>query len=251
MPRRGPPPSDGGPLGRAASSADLVEQELRGHGRAVGADRVGRSGRPGSGLGREGDTESGRQGLEGRVRAVVCRAMPRSATRPAQHGWSAIWVRRPGAHRRGRRRSWCPRHRGGRRRQRHMGTGRGGWPRRRLSRRPGRRPRPDRPSRGTGAHGGPAPGPPRRPPAPATDSGAGRRPARAGIPYVFVADFPAYLPSPHHPPFEQPGRPFPPGVTDNRTLWDLDVEGVRPPSRRRPRPGADRSPGLRRIPRPP
>ncbi|MFH8680843.1 glycosyltransferase [Streptomyces lydicus] len=45
-----------------------------------------------------------------------------------------------------------------------------------------------------------------------------------GIPYVFVAYFPAYLPSPHHPPFERPGRPFPPGVTDNRTLWDLDAE---------------------------
>ncbi|MFI9239322.1 glycosyltransferase [Streptomyces sp. NPDC053079] len=45
-----------------------------------------------------------------------------------------------------------------------------------------------------------------------------------GIPYVFVAYFPTYLPSPHHPPFELPGRPFPPGVTDNRALWDLDVE---------------------------
>ncbi|MEU1013709.1 glycosyltransferase [Streptomyces sp. NPDC005890] len=45
-----------------------------------------------------------------------------------------------------------------------------------------------------------------------------------GIPYVFVAYFPAYLPSPHHPPFERPGRPFPPGVTDNRMLWDLDTE---------------------------
>ncbi|WP_240137403.1 glycosyltransferase [Streptomyces sp. MUM 178J] len=45
-----------------------------------------------------------------------------------------------------------------------------------------------------------------------------------GIPYVFVAYFPTYLPSPHHPPFERPGRPFPPGVTDNRILWDLDTE---------------------------
>ncbi|MEU0677228.1 glycosyltransferase [Streptomyces sp. NPDC006172] len=45
-----------------------------------------------------------------------------------------------------------------------------------------------------------------------------------GIPYVFVACFPAYLPSPHHPPFERPGRPFPPGVTDNRVLWDLDTD---------------------------
>ncbi|RKN16242.1 glycosyltransferase [Micromonospora musae] len=45
-----------------------------------------------------------------------------------------------------------------------------------------------------------------------------------GIPYVFVSYFPAYLPSPHHPPFERPGRPFPPSVTDNRALWDLDAE---------------------------
>ncbi|GGV34369.1 glycosyl transferase [Kitasatospora herbaricolor] len=49
---------------------------------------------------------------------------------------------------------------------------------------------------------------------------------RLGIPYVFVAYFPAYLPSPHHPPFERPGRPFPPGPTDNRVLWDLDAESM-------------------------
>ncbi|MFI8517601.1 glycosyltransferase [Streptomyces sp. NPDC085481] len=55
---------------------------------------------------------------------------------------------------------------------------------------------------------------------------AGARSAaeQLGIPYVFVAYFPAYLPSPHHPPFERPGRPFPPEVTDNRELWDLDTE---------------------------
>ncbi|MER7822230.1 glycosyltransferase [Streptomyces sp. NPDC096097] len=47
-----------------------------------------------------------------------------------------------------------------------------------------------------------------------------------GIPYKFVAYFPAYLPSPHHPPFERPGRPFPPEVTDNRALWDLDIESM-------------------------
>ncbi|MGW4895136.1 glycosyltransferase [Kitasatospora sp. NPDC004240] len=55
---------------------------------------------------------------------------------------------------------------------------------------------------------------------------AGARSAaeKLGIPYVFVAYFPSYLPSPHHPPFARPGRPFPPGVSDNRVLWDLDVE---------------------------
>ncbi|KOU15577.1 glycosyl transferase [Streptomyces sp. WM6372] len=47
-----------------------------------------------------------------------------------------------------------------------------------------------------------------------------------GIPYAFVAYFPTYLPSPHHRPFERPGRPFPPDVTDNRALWDLDVENM-------------------------
>ncbi|MFH8369501.1 glycosyltransferase [Streptomyces sp. NPDC018031] len=34
------------------------------------------------------------------------------------------------------------------------------------------------------------------------------------------------LPSPHHPPLAYPGRPFPPGVTDNRVLWDLDARSV-------------------------
>ncbi|SCF78339.1 glycosyltransferase, partial [Streptomyces sp. Ncost-T10-10d] len=38
---------------------------------------------------------------------------------------------------------------------------------------------------------------------------------KLGIPYVFVSYFPTYLPSPHHPPLEWPGRPLPPDVTDN------------------------------------
>ncbi|MFF9765027.1 glycosyltransferase [Streptomyces sp. NPDC014636] len=45
-----------------------------------------------------------------------------------------------------------------------------------------------------------------------------------GVPYVFVAYFPTYLPSPHHPPLAWPGRPLPPEVTDNRVLWDLNTE---------------------------
>ncbi|MFJ9613733.1 glycosyltransferase [Streptomyces noursei] len=57
-------------------------------------------------------------------------------------------------------------------------------------------------------------------------AGASTAAERLGIPYVFVAYFPSYLPSPHHPPFERPGRPFPPGVTDNRMLWDLDAENM-------------------------
>ncbi|MGH3865863.1 MAG: glycosyltransferase [Pseudonocardiaceae bacterium] len=34
------------------------------------------------------------------------------------------------------------------------------------------------------------------------------------------------LPSPHHPPLAYPGRPFPPEVTDNRMLWDLDAQSI-------------------------
>ncbi|MGW1955168.1 glycosyltransferase [Streptomyces sp. NPDC001920] len=47
---------------------------------------------------------------------------------------------------------------------------------------------------------------------------------KLGVPYVFVACFPTYLPSPHHPPLTWPGRPTPPDVTDNRALWDLNAE---------------------------
>ena len=34
------------------------------------------------------------------------------------------------------------------------------------------------------------------------------------------------LPSPHRPPLAYPGRPFPPEVTDNRVLWDLDAQSI-------------------------
>ena len=49
---------------------------------------------------------------------------------------------------------------------------------------------------------------------------------KIGVPYVFVAYFPTYLPSPHHPPLAWPGRPLPPDVTDNRVLWDLNTENM-------------------------
>lgn len=56
---------------------------------------------------------------------------------------------------------------------------------------------------------------------------AGRAVAeKLGIPYTFVAYFPAYLPSPHHPPLVWPGRPVPPDVTDNRVLWELNSENL-------------------------
>lgn len=35
------------------------------------------------------------------------------------------------------------------------------------------------------------------------------------------------LPSPHHPPHPPPGRPFPPDMTDNRELWDLDAQSYK------------------------
>jgi len=47
-----------------------------------------------------------------------------------------------------------------------------------------------------------------------------------GIPYVLVAFHPGSFPSPHHVPLSRPGKPFPPGVTDNRVLWEVDAERV-------------------------
>ncbi|MFB7180255.1 glycosyltransferase [Streptomyces sp. NPDC056257] len=44
------------------------------------------------------------------------------------------------------------------------------------------------------------------------------------IPYVYASYQPVSLPSPHHPPMPRPGRPLPEDVTDNRELWDRDVE---------------------------
>lgn len=47
-----------------------------------------------------------------------------------------------------------------------------------------------------------------------------------GIPYMSVAYFPAFLPSPHHPPLAWPGRPVPAEATDNRALWELNAENL-------------------------
>ncbi len=46
---------------------------------------------------------------------------------------------------------------------------------------------------------------------------------KLGIHSVHVSYCPIFLPSPHHPPHPLPGRPLPPGVTDNRVLNDLDA----------------------------
>jgi vancomycin aglycone glucosyltransferase len=47
-----------------------------------------------------------------------------------------------------------------------------------------------------------------------------------GIRYVYASYQPVTLPSPHHPPSPRQGRPFPPEVTDNRVLWDMDAQSV-------------------------
>lgn len=45
-----------------------------------------------------------------------------------------------------------------------------------------------------------------------------------GMRYVFAAYCPMFLPSPHQRPYEYRSHPHPPGVTDNRVLWERDVQ---------------------------
>jgi len=48
---------------------------------------------------------------------------------------------------------------------------------------------------------------------------------KLGIPYVYVTFCSFLLPSPHYPPQSlMPGATFPPEVTDNRELWDLNAQ---------------------------
>ncbi|MFI6604453.1 glycosyltransferase [Nonomuraea sp. NPDC050536] len=49
---------------------------------------------------------------------------------------------------------------------------------------------------------------------------------KLGIRSVSVTFQQVTLPSPHHLPLAYPGRPFPPEVTDNRVLWDLDAQSI-------------------------
>jgi vancomycin aglycone glucosyltransferase len=49
---------------------------------------------------------------------------------------------------------------------------------------------------------------------------------KLGIRSVSVTFQQLTLPSPHHPPLAYPGRPFPPEVTDNRVLWELDARNI-------------------------
>ncbi len=45
-----------------------------------------------------------------------------------------------------------------------------------------------------------------------------------GLAYVHVSYCPLFIPSPHHRPHAYPGHPHPPGVSDNRALWEHNVE---------------------------
>ena len=47
---------------------------------------------------------------------------------------------------------------------------------------------------------------------------------KGGIRHVHAAYSPLYLPSTHHAPPPWPGRPHPPGVTNNRALWEYNAE---------------------------
>lgn len=49
---------------------------------------------------------------------------------------------------------------------------------------------------------------------------------KLGIRYVYATYQPITLPSPNRPPLSRPGRPFPPEVTDNRALWDIDAREI-------------------------
>ncbi|TPI19690.1 glycosyltransferase [Mesorhizobium sp. B4-1-1] len=44
-----------------------------------------------------------------------------------------------------------------------------------------------------------------------------------GMRYMLGTFCPIWLPSPHNRPHEYPSHPLPPGVTDNRPLWEMDI----------------------------
>lgn len=49
---------------------------------------------------------------------------------------------------------------------------------------------------------------------------------KVGARYVYVTFHGIELPSPNRPPSQRPGKVYPADETDNRVLWDLDVENV-------------------------
>ncbi|MDX8440007.1 glycosyltransferase [Mesorhizobium australafricanum] len=46
---------------------------------------------------------------------------------------------------------------------------------------------------------------------------------QCGMRYMLGTFCPVWLPSPHNRPHEYPGHPLPPGETDNRLLWEMDI----------------------------
>jgi vancomycin aglycone glucosyltransferase len=58
---------------------------------------------------------------------------------------------------------------------------------------------------------------------------AGARSAaeKLGLPFSYVSYFPTMLPSPHHAPIPLPLWPFPPGMTDNGELWELNARSFK------------------------
>ncbi|MEU6377032.1 glycosyltransferase [Streptomyces sp. NPDC046909] len=55
-------------------------------------------------------------------------------------------------------------------------------------------------------------------------AGAQSAAEKLGIHFAYVSYFPTMLPSPHHTPIQLPLWPFPPGMTDNRELWDHNAK---------------------------
>lgn len=47
-----------------------------------------------------------------------------------------------------------------------------------------------------------------------------------GVPYVYAAYCPMFVPSEHHRPFAYPAHPHPPEETDNRVLWTRDIASM-------------------------
>jgi vancomycin aglycone glucosyltransferase len=61
---------------------------------------------------------------------------------------------------------------------------------------------------------------------PWTAAGARSVAEKLGIHYVYASYHPTHLPSPHHPPPEHAGWPFPRNEIDNRVLWNLNARNV-------------------------
>jgi len=61
---------------------------------------------------------------------------------------------------------------------------------------------------------------------PPVAAGARSATEKLGLRYVYASYHPTDLPSPHHRPLSFCSWPIPPGVVDNRVLWDLGAQNV-------------------------